>query len=159
MITSYCPASSSPALAKPPISHILRRLSLLLGCLFLGVVSSEAQTAGVPSKPKPAVAATNATVVAVKKARPIPFRGTLASFNLSAKTLTVGKRTFVLTSETKLYKGEAKTPATIHDARVGLPVTGSYLKSSEGKLLARSIFFKPPKTAAVVAPAKENAAE
>jgi len=80
---------------------------------------------------------------APKKARPIPFHGKLASFSAPAKTITVGKRTFQLTAETKLYKGDKKTPGSLNDAKVGAPVTGSYIKAADGKLMARSVYFKP----------------
>ncbi len=77
-----------------------------------------------------------------KKSRPVPFNGELKALDKVAKTATVGKRVFQITSDTKVYKGD-KTPATLDDAVVGQPVRGSYHKTEDGKLLANSIYFGP----------------
>jgi hypothetical protein len=70
----------------------------------------------------------------------IPFHGTLKEVDKSAKTITVDKRTFHVTSETKkIYRGEK--PATLEDGVVGEYVTGSYWKTDDGKLVANSIYF------------------
>lgn len=119
-------------------------LALGLQCAF-SATSTGAQPS---SKPVPQAKADTA----VKKQRPIPFHGTIAAVNPTARTITVGKRIFVLTTETKFYKESKDTPGTIKDAMVGSRVTGSYIKSSEGKLLARSVYFK----GAVAATASET---
>ncbi len=77
-----------------------------------------------------------------KGQRSIPFNGTLASLDTATKTITVGKRTFQITSTTRIYKGE-KTPATLEDGVVGEVVRGSYKKLEDGKLVASSVYFGP----------------
>ena len=54
-------------------------------------------------------------------------------------TITISKRTFVVTSDTKFFKGGK--PATLGDGVVGQKVTGSYVKSDDGKLVAKTIYF------------------
>jgi hypothetical protein len=58
-----------------------------------------------------------------------------------AKTITVGKRTFQITSATKLKKGDK--PATLDDGIVGEEVGGYYKTGEDGKLNATSIRFGP----------------
>jgi Domain of unknown function (DUF5666) len=76
---------------------------------------------------------------AEKKQAPIPFRGNIVTLNKGAKTITVNKRTFQITSETKIFKSDK--PATFADGVVGDYVTGSYTKTDDGKLIARSVYF------------------
>jgi len=75
-----------------------------------------------------------------KKARPIPFHGTLTAVDKGVKTISVGERVFQVTSETKIFKGE-KTPATLDQGVIGAPVTGTYKKGEAGKLMAYTIHF------------------
>jgi hypothetical protein len=76
-----------------------------------------------------------------KHASPGPFHGKLAELDKNAKTITVGKRTFHITAETKITK--AGKPAVLADGVVGEEV-GGYLKpDSDGKLVASSLRFGP----------------
>ena len=54
-------------------------------------------------------------------------------------TFTIGKRTFEVTSETKIEKDGQ--PATLSDATAGETVGGTYKKSDDGKLAAISVRF------------------
>jgi hypothetical protein len=75
-------------------------------------------------------------------AKAVPFKGKLGAVDKAAKTITLddkNKRVFVITSETKLMKGDK--PATLEDGVVGEPVTGSYHKGDDGKLSAKSVYF------------------
>lgn len=67
------------------------------------------------------------------------FNGKLSAVDTNAMTLTVGERTFEITSETKITK-DGK-PATLADGVVGETVGGAYKKDAEGKLTATSIHF------------------
>lgn len=70
-----------------------------------------------------------------------PFHGKLVAVDKMAKTITVGKSTYQITSETKIMK--AGKPATLSDGVVGEEVSG-YLKPDEaGKLVASSLTFGP----------------
>jgi hypothetical protein len=81
----------------------------------------------------------SAPAAAPKKHSSAPFHGKLAAVDTNAMTLTVGKRTFDITSETKITK-DGK-PATLADGVVGENVSGSYKKSEGDKLTARSVNF------------------
>ena len=70
-----------------------------------------------------------------------PFHGKLAAVDKKAKTITVGERTFQITSDSKLSKGGK--PATLDDAVVGEEVSGNYQKSDDDKLNARTVRFGP----------------
>jgi hypothetical protein len=67
------------------------------------------------------------------------FNGKLSAFDAKAMTLTVGERTFEITSETKITKNDK--PATLADGVVGEMVGGAYKKDAAGKLIATSIHF------------------
>ena len=82
----------------------------------------------------------NTVSEASKPAKAGPFHGKLVAVDKVAKTITVGKRTFQITSESKLKKnGKA---ATLEDAVVGETASG-YVKPSEGKLVATTVNFGP----------------
>jgi hypothetical protein len=69
----------------------------------------------------------------------LPFHGALTAVDTNAMTLTVGKRTFNMTSETIITK-DGK-PAVLAEGVVGGQVRGAYKKNAEGKLDAISIHF------------------
>ena len=70
-----------------------------------------------------------------------PFHGNLAAKDDVAKTITVGKRTFYVTSETKIFK--AGKPATFKDAVVGEPVGGGFKTADDGRLVLTKVTFGP----------------
>ena len=65
------------------------------------------------------------------------FRGPVSAVDTKAMTLTVGKRTFEVTSETKITR-DGK-PAILSDIAVGDKVGGAYKKTADGKLAATTI--------------------
>jgi hypothetical protein len=73
--------------------------------------------------------------------RAIPFRGKITALDQTALTVTVGTRVFQITSETKIFKGEAA--GTFSDASVGMNASGSYHEAGGGKLVAKMIRFGP----------------
>jgi hypothetical protein len=86
-----------------------------------------------------------------------PFRGKLAAVDQVNKTITVGKRTFQITSETRIFKGGA--PATLEAGVVGEPVSGGFKTAPDGKLNATKVTFGPKtdgKAPAKKAPAKSG---
>jgi hypothetical protein len=89
-----------------------------------------AQTAPVKKHTAAAPAAAPAT---------LPFRGTVTTVDTNAMTLTVGKRTFNMTSETVVTKDDK--PAVLADGAAGEPVRGAYKKNTDGKLDAVTIHF------------------
>jgi|SRR3954467_14470551 hypothetical protein len=66
-----------------------------------------------------------------------PFRGKLAAVDKVAKTITLGKSTYQITSETKIKK--ADKPATLDDATLGEEVTGFAKPGDGGKFFASSL--------------------
>jgi hypothetical protein len=115
----------------------------VIGLLTLGLVGfalqGSAQTEDKAPAKKPA--SENSKKEEAKKQRTLPFRGTLTAVDKAARTLTVGKRVFQITSETKVCKGPEKAPATLADAVIGERITGSYQQTADGKLMARSIYL------------------
>ena len=75
-----------------------------------------------------------------KAQAPIPFQGKIDAVDKVARTITVGKRVFQITSQTKIYKAD-KTPAMFDDAVVADHITGSYTKAEDGKLPAKSVYL------------------
>src|SRR5438552_5782661 len=73
------------------------------------------------------------------KAQSIPFHGHILELNKAAKTVKVDKRIFEINSDTKIYRGEK--PAAFEAGILGEYITGSYKKTDDGKLVARSIYF------------------
>ena len=69
----------------------------------------------------------------------MPFHGKLAAVDTKAMTLTVGKLTLQVTSDTKITKDGQ--PATLADGVVGEPVGGAYNKADDGKLNATVVHF------------------
>lgn len=74
-----------------------------------------------------------------KKSEHLVFNGKLTSVDTNALTLTVGKRTFEITSDTKINKHGK--PATLSEGVVGETVAGSYKQGADGKLIATTVNF------------------
>jgi hypothetical protein len=72
-----------------------------------------------------------------KKHEGLVFHGAVSAVDTKAMTLTVGKRTFEVTSATKITKNGQ--PATLSDIAVGDQVGGAYKKTDDGKLTATTI--------------------
>jgi len=69
----------------------------------------------------------------------VPFHGKITAVDTKVMTLTVGNRTFQITSDTKISKDGQ--PATLSDGVVGEVVRGAYKKTDAGKLEALSVQF------------------
>ena len=112
---------------KPPVPT-----AICVAALILGVPS------GAPAKEKKTETAfPEASASPATKAKPLPYRGKVASVDASAKTFTVGKRTIKVTDQTKITKQGAA--ATMADITVGEKVSGSYWKKDDGSLEAKNI--------------------
>jgi hypothetical protein len=59
----------------------------------------------------------------------------------NAMTFTVAKRTFAITSETRINK--AGKPAVLSEGLVGETVSGAYKKAVDGTLNATTVNFGP----------------
>jgi len=112
---------------------------LLAAALCLFEVSTHAQTqTNKAAADKKSSASSKSSET---KASAGPFHGKLAALDKSAKTVTVGKRTFQVTAETKIIKNEK--PATINDGVIDDVVSGYYKTSSDGKLTLTTLRFGP----------------
>jgi len=94
----------------------------------------------IPADAKAGAPGTNA-VAPAKAPKGGPFNGKLAAIDKVARTIVVGKRTFQVTSETKIKK--SGKPATFDDGVVGEPVSGYVKPAADGKLIATTINFGP----------------
>lgn len=116
--------------------------TLIAAALITTTVGVSAQDAKPEKAEKPAAGA------ASRNPRGLPLRGKVAAVDAAAATVTVGKTTVIITSETKIMK-QGK-PATIADITVGENITGQYKKDEAGKNHATVIHIggkgeKPPK--------------
>ena len=100
---------------------------------------------------------TNEVANSEHKPKAGPFHGKLVAVDKSGKTITVGKRTFLITSETKLKK--AGTPATLDDAVVGEEVSGYIKPREDGKLTATTVNLGPKAGGATAEKKKKEGTE
>ena len=113
--------------------------AVVLAFVAVGLVIGTGQVSAQTNTTPPAAKAKKEK----RKATGFPFRGKVAKIDKTAKTITVGERTFQITSKTHITK-DGK-PATLEDGKVGEPVTGYVRKSEDGQLNAATIHFgKPP---------------
>ena len=118
-------------------------LGIVVVCLLFAAIAMATTQASAQQRKSEKTAATAKKDVpkTEKQAAVLPFRSTLGALDKIAKTITVGERTFQVTSETKLSKGGK--PATFDNATVGAEVSGSYLKGDDGKLNVKTARFGP----------------
>ena len=109
----------------------------LAGFLALALV-------GTPGTVQAQTAPTNPIAPRKIANRETAFRGPLKAIDKTAKTISVGKDTIQITSETKITR--AGKPATLEDGAVGDLVGGSYQKDADGKLNAMRLRFAPKPT-------------
>jgi len=121
------------------IKCAIRRLLFTL--IFLAMGAASAQVNPQTNKAKPVPPAADIKAAPDKKPSAGPFHAKLTAVDRTAKTITVGKRTFQITSETKFFK--AGKPATIADGVVGEQASGYVKPNSDGKLVATKVNFGP----------------
>ncbi|MGD0745039.1 MAG: DUF5666 domain-containing protein [Verrucomicrobiota bacterium] len=117
-------------------------LSLFATAIIAAPMLSRAQDTGTT----PPAAPGQTAPVKPKKHEVTVFNGKVSAVDATAMTLTVGKRIFEVTSETKITKNGK--PATLSDIAVGDKVGGACKKTDDGKLAATTINDgnKPGKT-------------
>lgn len=140
-------------------------LRLILRASVLGLLA--AALAGLPLQASAQTAtnkpASTKAPAAAKKAQSLPFQGKIAAVDKVAKTITVGKRVFQVSSETRIFKADRTTPAVFDDLIVDHEVTGSCTQADDEKWTAKSIYLKAapdtkaaPSTAPKSAPASKS---
>jgi len=115
---------------------LLRLFAVGLGA-GLSVLAAQSPPPAKENAAKPAAE----KKAADKKPSAGPFHGKLAGLDKHAKTITVGKRTFQITSKTKINKGGK--PATLDEGVVGDEVSGYVKPTDDGKLVATKINLGP----------------
>src|SRR5258708_35790873 len=100
-------------------------LGLTAAALASAQVNLCAQSTNKATAEKKAAPQTADTTNTDKSTKGGPFHGKLGALDKVAKTITVGKRTFQITSATKIKK--AGKPAMLEDGVVGETVSG-YVK-------------------------------
>src|SRR6266568_4677319 len=112
-------------------------MTLLAAAVAVAPAQLQAQTTNKhAATKKPAAEKTDATA---KKGH--PFHGRLAAVDKAAKTITIGKSTYYITSDTKIKK--ADKPATLEDGVVGEEVGGYAKPGDGGKMVASSLTLGP----------------
>ena len=105
--------------------------------LFAAALLAAPMLAHAAEKTNAPAAAGQETSSKHKKHETVPFNGKLAAVDKVAMTITVGGRTFAITSATKITKDGL--PATLADGVVGEMIGGAYRKEADGKLSAISL--------------------
>jgi hypothetical protein len=123
--------------------HIIR-LSLL-GLLVAATAAAPQTLPGQTTTDKPPADKPATSSTTEKTPKGGPFHGKLAAVDKAAKTIIVGKRTFQITSETRIKK--AGKPATLDDGVVGETVSGYVKPAADGKLAATTVNFGPKQPA------------
>lgn len=106
------------------------------------VAAPAAPAATAPTKPTPATTTTTSTTTTQaghNKSGVLPFHGKLKAVDTAAMTVSIGTRTFSITSETIIIK-DGK-PATLADGVVGDDTGGAYKKTDDGKLVITKLRF------------------
>jgi len=150
MEKSLCPRTdlltNAPSLTIDVDKRIMEKMLRVAGLsVALAVVMAvpnriQGQTTNNPPHTKKSEAAQETPAVA-KKPGAGPFHGKLAAMDKVAKTITVGKRTFQITSETKIRN--AGKPATFESGVIGEEVSGYVKPAEDGKWMATTVNFGP----------------
>jgi hypothetical protein len=112
--------------------------SLAICCVVFATAFAQAQSTNKPATGKKAQ--TDQKEKSEHKSAH-PFHGKLAAVDQAAKTITIGKSVYQITSETKINKGGK--PAVLADGVVGEEASG-YAKPMEGgKMYAATLNFGP----------------
>jgi len=124
---------------------------LSLAIIVFGADSpSFAQSTSQASVQKKPASQAAQTSQATRKAG--PFHGKLAALDKTAKTIKVGKRTFQITSKTRINRAGNK--ATLEDAVLGEIVSGYVKPTEDGKWIATTLNLGPK--AKTKAPSQEK---
>ena len=112
-----------------------------IAAIVLGASFNAAAKGKKSASPTPSATASATPMEKEKPARPIAYRGKIASVDTTAKTFTVGSRTIKVTDESKITKQGAA--ATMSDIVADEEVRGSYWKKEDGSLEAKSVKLGP----------------
>jgi len=116
-------------------------LKIVLVTLFAAAIAGGPAQEPAKNKEKPAA---EKKEPGEKKPSAHPFHGKLVAVDKAAKTITVGKSTYLITSQSKIAK--SGKPAALEEGVVGEEVGGYVKPNEEGKLVATTVHFGPKPT-------------
>jgi len=117
-------------------------MNLLIHCTILALLTSAVNNVSAQTPASTNKVAKSATEKKEdKKPNAGPFHAKLVAVDKTARTITVGKRTFLLTPETKFNK--SGKPATLEDAVIGEQISGYVKPNDHGKLVATTVNLGP----------------
>ena len=123
-------------------THLKNATPLLLALLVGGLThNAPAQSTNKTAPNRNSATQKQEPATGEKKPSAGPFHGKLAALDKTARTIKVGKRTFQITSETKIKR--AGKPATLDDAIVGEEISGYNKPADDGKLIATTVNLGP----------------
>ena len=117
-------------------------LLITLACLPASRTLAQSKTASSQTNPPAshkASASTKPSAGTEKRQTSGPFHGNLKAVDQQARTITMGKRTFHVTPETKIVRGDKS--ATLQDAVLGESVSGYFKTAEDGRLVLASLRF------------------
>lgn len=118
----------------------LGAIGLLAAAIAGAPTQLQAQTTNAPAATKKATVEKKAATGMKRSGGGV--HGNLAALDQTAKTITVGKHTYQITSATKIIKGG--NPATLDEGVVGEYVSVGYKTAADGKLNATKVTFGKP---------------
>ena len=130
---------------KNKLKIITACAAALVYCVPLAAFAASPTPAASPKSSAADKTTADKTTTAPTKVRAIPFHGTISTVDQTAKTFTIaGKeksRVFKVTDATVITKAGA--PATMNDVAANEQVRGSYVKTDDGSLEAKSVKLGP----------------
>src|SRR5258706_16160547 len=120
------------------ITKLMIPTSLAICFALFATISVQAQST---NKPPPAKKGQAGETEKSEHKSAHPFRGKLAAVDQAAKTITIGKSVYQITSETKISK--AGKPAVLADGVVGEEASGYAKPMGGGKMYAATLHFEP----------------
>jgi hypothetical protein len=123
------------------IKSLLRigAVSLLAAAIVGMPAQLLAQSTNKTTTQKKSTTTTTQKDTATTKKAAHPFNGKLVAVDKTAKTITIGKSTYYVSSETKITK--AGQPATLADGVVGEIASGYVKPTEDGKMTATKLTF------------------
>lgn len=132
---------------NPKIQHMKYKSQLIAAVCVAALAAAPVSlsAAGKKKSASPAESASPAASPAKSATRPLPFHGMVAAVDQQAKTFTIAGKTasrvFKVTDKTVITKGA--NAATMSDIMQNEEISGSYWKSADNSLEAKTVKIGP----------------